>query len=472
MSEAFIIVDRDGYSYVAVLEKSSIPSETHIKIKKRTTNDIKFVKEYSFENGFNDLKVKILSDNRKVWDEAVFNSLEILDKNQQCSPELKLHFLRDVIFILCETGIVYSRKPHLLKDLTYLYYTVSKRSTSPDVSSYLSIEACERYLELLADDAGQEWFDRMALNKKPEITREKEVEDVVTCLNELIKSNKGTKCPLGLKCPLDKGALVSSEQQKKINQALNRSKDMLLAWYNLKKAVEIATTLQGGWGPKRLRRFISGWLPDITGFVTIAYCVWFKAQTTAKYVFNPLKFVGADPIIFSIYVLMIFGIGNSLWKLSQKTKEINLQIYLPRIPAGIIVGYLVLMSDEAWGGIFGVHGSLFIGRTALPCMAVILYIFIEMNNVKGIRYPIYRKAIRLFSRGAAYAVLTGVLISDLFGDAIVNRIYTDNGNTPPAIKGLFGHIYPEVIFYLAPLALFIGVFLQLLWEDKPLTAKI
>ena len=117
-------------------------------------------------------------------------------------------------------------------------------------------------------------------------------------------------------------------------------------------------------------------------------------------------------------------------------------------------------------------------RFVLPLAAVLVYIAIEINNVKGIdprTKP--RKALLLLARGLAYSILIGVLYSDIFGESIVTRV-ADGKDLAVAqsqlscARGIFGNIYPEVVFYLSPLALFIGVFLQLLWEDKTLTEKI
>lgn len=409
-------------------------------------------------------KIKYSRGDALDHEEILFQSLDILE---QLNPEHHLFFLQTCIFVLTETQRKFIEKQYLFEKLVWFYWQTYKCLLITDRDSIpldLDIDVCERYLALLGDDTKQDWFDRMALDKKFKTTREKEVGEVVEALK-------------GLGNPCDKRKALSPDQNKKKRQTMDRAKEMLMAWYNIGGAMDIANRLQKSWIPFCLRHLISAWLPEIMGVVFLAYCVYFKLQ----YIFE-LKLFGFDPVICSLYFLIFCGVFFSFIKLSTKTKQVDLQIYLPRMAAGIIVGYIALLSDEAWGGIFADHEGWLCftaGRTVLPCIAVIFYILIEMNNVKGIRYPILGKAFRLFSRGAAYAVLTGMIVSDLFGKAIVRRIpetkdvfFTSCEAKPIHLTGLFGNIYPEVIFYIAPLALFIGVFVQLLWEDKTLTAKI
>ena len=95
-----------------------------------------------------------------------------------------------------------------------------------------------------------------------------------------------------------------------------------------------------------------------------------------------------------------------------------------------------------------------------------------MSNVPGIsKSKIRLKALRILVRGFSYSLIAGVLFSDIFGQAIVDRIPT-NSIEPSYFYGLLGRIYPEAVLMLSPLALFIGIFLQLLWDDKAITERI
>ena len=422
----------------------------------------------SYQDAVGEMKYGGIQDNIELYEQALLNSEKMCAETGN-EDYVKLIFLKESIFILNETKRRFIGSPYLVQDLTFLYWIIFQK-TRNDVTLVEAIDVCERCLDLLADDANQDWFDRLILEKELKIkSREEAVQEIVDILLKLLEESKKTPENDAGKAAAEKAA----DEKKKVEQALSRAKDKLMTWYNLKKGVEIAASLQGGKIPSRLLRVISGWLPEITGAFALACIVFFRISPPFRAVFGEMRFLGFNILPVLVYGIILFSFVTALWKLTGNTKRIDFQIYLPRMAAGIIVGYLVLFSDEAWGGIFGEHGALFVlARILVPCAAVFLYILIEMNNVKGIRYSIFWKALRLFFRGAAYAFLIGLIISDLFGEAIVQRIPEAQGTVSPCLNGLVGHLYPEVVFYLAPLALFIGVFVQLLWEDKPLTAKI
>ncbi len=432
----------------------------------------------SYQDAIGQMKYGGVLDDIELFEKALLKSKEICEQASSKDHDI-LIFLKESIFILNETKRRFIGSPDLVQDLTYLYWTIFQKIRN-EVKPVDVIDVCERCLDFLENDANQDWFDRMVLDKGPRTTTREEA--VIEVVNELLSQLKKYRGKLKNKDLTNDAKKETERGKKRVEQALSRAKDKLMTWYNLKKGGEITTALQDGKIPSSLRRFISGWLPEIIGVLTLAYSVYFENSSSFRDIFRGFKPLDLDCgiwILF-IYFLLTCGIFVAAAELLRKTKWVDTQIYLPRMAAGIIVGYLVLLSDEAWGGIFGDHEWLFVvGRILLPCVAVFIYILIEMNNVKGIRYPIFGKAFRLLSRGAAYAVLTGVIVSDLFGEAIVKRIpetakifKTSSGLNPAHLNGLFGNIYPEVIFYIAPLALFIGVFVQLLWEDKTLTAKI
>jgi hypothetical protein len=155
-----------------------------------------------------------------------------------------------------------------------------------------------------------------------------------------------------------------------------------------------------------------------------------------------------------------------------------MQFFLPRLIAGIIAGYLLLMSDEVWRFIRMFDGAaenplvnFTLLNRFLPLLGVFVYILIEISHVEGITNTT-KKARFFFSRAYAYAIIMGLVISDIFGNSM-----TGGKDSCALVKeaqlGFFtGYIYPEVILFLSPLALFVGIVLQLLWDDKKLTDKI
>ena len=394
----------------------------------------------------------------------LFDATKFYEKirEKESQPD-SLKFLKICIFVLRETGRKFIKKPNLLEELTLLYWREYKKiNDKADIAPDIALDVCERYLDTLEDDRYDDWFEReiaTGSTDKPTSREEqsKEVGEELLHLLDRIKREEKTR----------------EDLKKEIKQTLDRLRGRLLAWYNITEAVKISTVLRTDKTSNPAREFITNYAVEIVGALVLLYIMSIKIS-----VLLPLKITLLKPIfnrdlflITLVYFLPSIATLMSLISLSKGKKRVDFQIYLPRLAAGILVGYFAVLSDEAWRGAFQVDGGVAaIGRILIPLLAVFIYILIEMNNVKGITYPLWRKAGRLFLRGGAFAVLLGVLVSDIFGSSLVKENAPACSNN--CIHGLFGCVYPETVFYLAPLALFIGVFIQLLWEDKTLTAKI
>jgi len=413
-------------------------------------------------------------------------------------PKTVLLFLSETIFILSETGRKFIDKPDHIENLIYRYWEAY--SANAGIDPDLAIAVCERYLELCESDANQDWFERNNLHREDQI---REISEKLLLLRYLDGTNPNEN---------DKG---------RIEQLLNRARRWLILRYNLEEARKITYHKRPG------RRFLASWLPEISALLILAVCFFLKIKAsifhglqgdtdkgfcllawlrhTWTYLLDQCPFVPWErlPIIFfyisaGVIVALLAspllrrtgeppvdterpGVGvallaSPLLRRTDSWPKPDLQLHLPRLAAAILVGYMLLLNDEAWQGILWLHAWPFFGGILIPIVAVALYILIEMNNVSGIgiKYAIWRKALRLLFRGASYAVLFGIIISDLVGESIVARLVKANSEKPEPefLPGCFGNVYPEVLCLLAPMALFIGVFIQVLWEDKTLTEKI
>jgi hypothetical protein len=161
---------------------------------------------------------------------------------------------------------------------------------------------------------------------------------------------------------------------------------------------------------------------------------------------------------------------------------------VPRIGAGIIVGYLpVFLIDEVWDLArrpwfpLGVMATL-MGTTTL------LYLYVEVKS--RIRDPreAFARARRIFLLGVLQAEALGLTVTSLLGGFMAVRTWSENGAlslaqlrdaTPPFIGELpriMGiepfYVYPTAVLMMTFLSLFIGTFLQLLWEDLPITEPL
>jgi hypothetical protein len=161
---------------------------------------------------------------------------------------------------------------------------------------------------------------------------------------------------------------------------------------------------------------------------------------------------------------------------------------VPRIGAGIIVGYMpVFLIDEVWDlarrpwFLLGVTAAL-MGTTTL------LYIYVEVRG--RIRDPkeAFERARRIFLLGVLEALALGLVVTSLLGKFMIVRVWGNEDQilfetireTTPAVFGQLPRImgidpflvYPPAILLMTFMSLFIGTFLQLLWEDLPITEPL
>lgn len=214
--------------------------------------------------------------------------------------------------------------------------------------------------------------------------------------------------------------------------------------------------------------------------------------------FSP--FIGAAfayerfPFFFDVTasLLMAGVLGTVLWYLIVRflwQKDLAFfHAAVPRIGAGIIVGYLpVFLIDEVWDLArrpwfpLGVTAAL-MGTTTL------LYLYVEVKS--RIRDPgqAFARARRLFLLGVLQAQALGLTITSLLGSFMVARTWGAEGTisiaqlreTTPAFLGqlprIMGfepfYVYPTAVLLMTFMSLFIGTFLQLLWEDLPITEPL
>lgn len=162
---------------------------------------------------------------------------------------------------------------------------------------------------------------------------------------------------------------------------------------------------------------------------------------------------------------------------------------VPRIGAGIIVGYLpVFLIDEVWdlaNQPFVILGavSLFLGLVTL------LYIYVEVQQRIDDRDEAFVRARAIFLFGLLQAFGIGVVMTNLVGRFMTlrnwpvehgeaGRVLAESSFAPfigelPRIIGVEPLMaFPSAVLVMTFLSFFIGVFLQLMWEDLPITEPL
>jgi hypothetical protein len=209
-------------------------------------------------------------------------------------------------------------------------------------------------------------------------------------------------------------------------------------------------------------------------------------------------------------ILMLVGL-----LIFYSLKRINLfKLFLPRLSLGILIGWsFFLSSGDLWKAWLFMSGR----KITILCVALFLllflYIFTDIKNklIKVPDFVIFKRALLLITFAAMLSLLQGFYVIQIFAEPVYSADYqflqTENHNLFNAestqdkskLDGLFtnltkGPIKPELklwiyrdisgqyspnLMYLWPvlmtqfmLSIIIGVVLQLLWEDRPITEPL
>jgi hypothetical protein len=162
---------------------------------------------------------------------------------------------------------------------------------------------------------------------------------------------------------------------------------------------------------------------------------------------------------------------------------------VPRIAAGIIVGYLpIFFLDEVWA--LAQRGWFMLSSVVvLLAFTTLLYLYVEVQRRLGDPGEAFARARQIFLLGTLQAFGIGIVITGLVGGLMTARNWTEEGSAgtvealrnalPPFLGELprvLGHdpfyAFPSAVFVMTFLSFFIGTFLQLLWEDIPITEPL
>ena len=163
---------------------------------------------------------------------------------------------------------------------------------------------------------------------------------------------------------------------------------------------------------------------------------------------------------------------------------------VPRIGAGIIVGYApVFLIDEVWA--LAGRDVLALGTlVTFLGLVTLLYMYVEVQRRLGDSPVAFARARAIFLLGVLQAAAVGTVMTSLIGPFMVMRSWEPTGETEPSIAMLREHLqplvgelprivgadpvyaFPSALLLMTFLSFFIGVFLQLMWEELPITEPL
>jgi hypothetical protein len=148
---------------------------------------------------------------------------------------------------------------------------------------------------------------------------------------------------------------------------------------------------------------------------------------------------------------------------------------VPRIAAGIIVGYLpVFLIDEVWD-LAGQSAATLATVVVMLGAPTLLYLYVEVQ--RRLRDPAvaFRRAVDVFFLGLLQSAAFGLVATSLLGPLMSGRNWGEAQEAPvlgylPRVLGIEPFAaFPTAVLLMSFLAFFIGTFLQLLWEELPIT---
>ena len=190
--------------------------------------------------------------------------------------------------------------------------------------------------------------------------------------------------------------------------------------------------------------------------------------------------------------LVLIDVAAAWFLLVQFCWKRNLTLFrasVPRIAAGIIVGYLpIFFLDEVWA--LAERGWFMLSSVVvLIGFTTLLYLYIEVQHRLGDATKAFARARQIFLLGTLQAFGIGIVITGLVGGLMTIRNWSEPGAVEsmealrqalPLFVGELPRVigyeplytFPSAVFVMTFLSFFIGTFLQLMWEDIPITEPL
>ncbi len=162
---------------------------------------------------------------------------------------------------------------------------------------------------------------------------------------------------------------------------------------------------------------------------------------------------------------------------------------VPRIMAGIIVGYLpIFFIDEVWS--LSVRPwPMLLAIVVMLGSTTLLYLYIEVQRRLGDSQVAFARARQIFLLGVLQAAGIGLILTGIIGRFMAARNWP-GGGPDVAVEALRGasppfmgqlpvllgsepfYAFPSAVFMMVFMSFFIGTFLQLMWEELPITEPL
>jgi hypothetical protein len=173
-------------------------------------------------------------------------------------------------------------------------------------------------------------------------------------------------------------------------------------------------------------------------------------------------------------LLESFFLAGALWSFSGRVLT-HSHLIIPRLAAAIFVGYApLLFSKDMWKTFQTMDWRPMFFLITVGMFGSLIYLRIELSKSLYGKWRIGGRVGFIWLVGIIEALIIGIIVSDVLGDWIgfSTEIADQTLRESWVFKGFFGHIYWKVTVLAGALALLLGVILQIIWEEKPITEPI
>lgn len=179
-------------------------------------------------------------------------------------------------------------------------------------------------------------------------------------------------------------------------------------------------------------------------------------------------------LVCGVYALII-GKAVEIFKWSAK-----MRLILPRLLCATFLGYIVLViGEEVWK--YGVTVSWWIRLPLIVGSLVLAFFYLrtEIGNTIGADAEkskiVLTRTWRIWWRGLLYGLGLGLVLMDVLCAQFLQNM--GNEKMLAAVKGnlcrgFFGLIEWRTWLLFSSIAFLIGIFVQIIWEDKPITEPL
>jgi hypothetical protein len=153
-------------------------------------------------------------------------------------------------------------------------------------------------------------------------------------------------------------------------------------------------------------------------------------------------------------------------------------VLLPRMLGGIAIGYLFLFQGTDLWKLAVSQKAKSAGQVVMLVALVIIasWLYLYFGEVKKVVHKTrdaMHRTLLIFLIGLSQSIGTGFLASGLLAPAIAREHeWAAEMVLVGEVAGISFGIFPRALLFQIPIALFVGIVSQILWEDKPVTEPL